>query len=104
MRKVVVTVAALLAVTCGVAGGLSGCAADNGVTSANILTDQLPSDVSAQRVLLAAVILSSGDINAAVQKGLVTEADVTQARDAILSNTLDLWRQRAETDVKASAP
>jgi hypothetical protein len=35
----------------------------------------------------------------AVDKSIVSAAEVNAARDAILANTLELWRQRAETDV-----
>jgi hypothetical protein len=54
-------------------------------------------------VLLAAVILSSGDIQAAVEKNIVSSAEVNEARDSILANTLELWRQRAEKDVAVAS-
>jgi hypothetical protein len=84
-------------------GTLAACTLPTGTQSANILTDKLPSDVSADGVLLAAVILSSGDIQTAVEKNIVSSAEVNAARDAILANTLDLWRQRAERDVTVAS-
>lgn len=102
MRKVIVGAVLVASLGLVATGGLVACAASSDYVSGDILTETLPQDVTAQGVLLAAVILSSGDINSAVDKGIVTGAEVTQARDAILANTLDLWRQRAETEVKAS--
>ena len=84
-------------------GTLAACTLPTGTQSANILTDKLPSDVSADGVLLAAVILSSGDIQTAVEKNIISSAEVNAARDAILANTLDLWRQRAEKDVTVAS-
>ena len=84
-------------------GTLTACALPTDVESGNILTDELPENVSADGVLLAAVILSSGDIQVAVEKSIVSAAEVDAARDAILANTLELWRQRAETDVAVAS-
>lgn len=102
MRKVIAGMVLVACLGLVATGGLVACAASADYVSGDILTETLPHDVSADGVLLAAVILSSGDINSAVSDGIVTTAEVTEARDAILANTLDLWRQRAETDVKAS--
>lgn len=66
--------------------------------SSDILNMKLPSDVSAKGVLLAAVLLSTADINSAVENGLVTPAEVATAQQAIVDGTLDFWRQRAEAD------
>lgn len=93
-------VACLLAAT---VSGLSGCApeAKPAVTpsaTSDILTRKLPSDVSAKGVLLAAVLLSTADINASVESGLITPAEVATAQQAISDGTLDFWRQRAEAD------
>ena len=85
------------------AGTLAACSLPTGVESGNILTDKLPENVSADGVLLAAVILSSGDIQVAVEKSIVSAAEVIAARDAILANTLELWRQRAETEVAVAS-
>ena len=84
-------------------GTLAACSLPSGTQSSNILTDTLPNNVSADGVLLAAVILSSGDIQGAVEKNIVSSAEVNAARDAILANTLDLWRQRAEKDVTVAS-
>ena len=53
-------------------------------------------DTTAEGVLTAAVILSSGDIDTAVAEGIVTPSEVTAAKAAIESKTLDQWRQLAE--------
>jgi hypothetical protein len=39
----------------------------------------------------------------AVEKSVVSAAEVNAARDAIIANTLELWRQRAETDVAVAS-
>jgi hypothetical protein len=64
----------------------------------DILTADLGADVSAQGVVLAAVLLVAGDIDKGLAQGVVTPAEVTEARLAIESGTLDMWRQRAESD------
>ncbi|MEY5017173.1 MAG: hypothetical protein RL431_222 [Actinomycetota bacterium] len=71
---------------------------DNVVVGYDILTDDLAPDVTARGVMLAAVLLVAGDIEQAVAKGTVTPAEVDEARSAIDAGTLDLWRQRAETE------
>jgi hypothetical protein len=67
-------------------------------TAESILTAELASDVSAEGVLLAAVLLRAGSIEEAVANGTVTPAEVDEARQAIDESTLDLWQQRAELD------
>lgn len=71
---------------------------DNVVVGYDILTENLSPDVTARGVMLAAVLLVAGDIEQAVAKGTVTPAEVDEARTAIDDGTLDLWRQRAETE------
>lgn len=99
MTWVLVSIGAVAIAT----GTLAACSLPTGVESGNILSDELPENVSADGVLLAAVILSSGDIQLAVQKSIVSVAEVNAARDAILANTLNLWRERAETDVAVAS-
>ena len=103
MRKIVTGVLVVIGASAIALGTLAACSLPTGVESANILTDKLPDNVTADGVLLAAVILSSGDIQAAVEKNIVSPAEVNQARDAILANTLELWRQRAEKDVAVAS-
>lgn len=103
MRKLVTGVLVVLGAGAIALGTLAACTLPTGVESANILTDELPENVSADGVLLAAVILSSGDIQGAVEKNIVSSAEVNAARDAILANTLELWRQRAEKDVAVAS-
>jgi hypothetical protein len=64
----------------------------------DILTANLGTDVSARGVVLAAVLLVAGDIEKGLAEGIVTPAEVDEARLAIDSGTLDMWRQRAELD------
>lgn len=66
----------------------------------DILTKELPADVSAKGVILAAVLLSTADIEEAISSGLVTPAEVATAQQAIEDGTLDIWRERAELDAK----
>jgi hypothetical protein len=49
-------------------------------------------------VLLAAILLATGDIEKALSDGLVTVADIDAATAAITNGTLDAWRERAEAD------
>ena len=103
MRKIVIGVLMAVGALAIATGTLAACSLPSGVESGNILTDQLPDNVTADGVLLAAVILSSGDIQAAVEKNIVSSAEVNEARDSILANTLELWRQRAEQDVAVAS-
>lgn len=64
-----------------------------------ILSMQLPADVSATGVMLAALLLSTSDIEAALAEGLVTPAEVSLAQEAIDDGLLNHWRQRAEQEV-----
>lgn len=93
------------AVVLGLSVSIAGCAsrATPAVTpssSSAILTMTLPTDVSAKGVVLAVVLLSTADIQASIELGLVTPAEVATARQAITDKTVDLWRQRAEADLK----
>lgn len=58
-------------------------------TSINV--DDLPGDVSPEGVIVAALLLQSGDIARAVEEGLVSPAEVEYAREAIASGTLQQW-------------
>lgn len=80
-----------------IGAGVTACAAVPTSESA-ILTAPLPADVSAEKVVLAAILLTTSDIDAAVADGVVTPAEVDAAALAIKDGTVDLWRQRAETD------
>lgn len=55
-------------------------------------------DLTAAGVVLAAVLLTTSDITAAVAEGLVTPAEVDAARAAIADGTLDEWRLKAEAE------
>lgn len=77
---------------------LGSCSQDNNEDNNTSTTTSFISDANPARVLLAAVILASGDIEKALLDGLVTAADVDAATDAIKNGTLDSWRQRAETE------
>lgn len=56
--------------------------------------------VTAKGVLTAAVVLSSGQVDTALAKGIITPAEVEEARKAIETNTLEKWQQKAEADLK----
>lgn len=78
---------------------VASCSQDSGDTTATTTTTPvLFSDANPARVLLAAVILASGDIEKAIIEGLVTSLDVDAAAAAIKNGTLDTWRERAETE------
>jgi hypothetical protein len=100
-RRTVVATCALAAI---VTGTLAGCALSvpnesmSVIDGNDILTADLGADVSARGVVLSAVLLVAGDIEKGLAQGLVTPAEVDEARLAIESGTLDMWRQRAESD------
>ena len=99
MRRIVIGIVISLGAIGLAFGTLAACSLPTGVESGNILTEKLPADVTPDGVLLAAVILSSGNIEVAVTQGIVSSAEVSEARDSILANTLKLWKQRAESEV-----
>ena len=55
-------------------------------------------DVSASGVVLAATLIAGGKIDEAVASGLVTPAEVDEARAAIEGGTLNEWVERAENE------
>ena len=83
---------AVLTVVMAAGLALSGC------SQATTTPPDLPvsSTVSAEGVVLAAVLLSTADIEASVAEGLVTPDEVDEARRAIADGTLDDWRELAE--------
>lgn len=99
-RNALTTAVAALAL----AGSLAGCSMTvpnesmSVIEGNDILTADLGADVSARGVVLAAVLLVAGDIEKGLAQGVVTIAEVDEARTAIESGTLDMWRQRAESD------
>ena len=79
-------IAISLAVSALAFGTLAACSLPTGVESGNILTEKLPADVTPDGVLLAAVILSSGDIAAAVTQGIVSSAEVNERHLGLTSS------------------
>ena len=53
-------------------------------------------EVRPERVLLAAAIIASGDIDDAVAEGLVTPDEVDAAVEAIANGDLDRWQDLAD--------
>jgi len=101
IRRTALVTIALAAV---LAGTVAGCASTvpsesmSVIDGNDILTADLGADVSARGVVLAAVLLVAGDIEKGLAQGVVTPSEVDEARLAIESGTLDMWRQRAESD------
>ena len=62
--------------------------------------NELPEGVTAQGVVLAAYLLSSGDIAIAVEEALVSPEEVELARKAIAENNLQEWVDRASEERK----
>jgi hypothetical protein len=100
-HRTAVATAALAAI---LVGTVAGCAMTvpsesmSVIDGNDILTADLGADVSARGVVLAAVLLVAGDIDKGLAEGIVTPSEVDEARLAIDSGTLDMWRQRAELD------
>jgi hypothetical protein len=80
-----------------VAGLLAGCTAAPAEADPETMV-KAPDAVTAEGVVLAAVLLTTADITAAVAEGLVTPAEVDAARAAIEDGTLDAWRVKAEQE------
>lgn len=93
------SLAAALALATAVSLAACAGAMDAAPSSHAILTSDLPSDVTARGVLLAAVLLSEGDVERAVADGLVMPAEVDEAIRAIDRGELDVWAQRAESEL-----
>lgn len=86
-------------------GSLSACASETQASvpqESDVLSMQLPNDVSAEGVVLAAVLLSTSDIELALAEGLVTPAEVDLAQAAVDDGTLQQWQQRAERELAAN--
>ena len=89
---------------------LSGCQpADTAQTSStsepsiagsDILTRELPTEITAYGVVLASLYIATGDVEEAIASGKVTPDEVYEAKQAIEDGVLDLWRQRAEAEIK----
>ncbi|MFM6971590.1 MAG: hypothetical protein ACKOWH_03255 [Rhodoluna sp.] len=59
------------------------------------IPDPLPADVTASGVVLAGILLTSGDIAKAVEEGLISPAEVDLARIAVKANRLGDWADLA---------
>lgn len=102
MRTKGATIAAAFSIALLCSGGLTACqseASSSQSSSSTILTMELPPEVSAKGVVLAAVLLSTSDIEAALAEGLVTPTELEYAQSAIDDGTLDEWKQRAEKEL-----
>ena len=95
---------------------LSGCQSDSGqVTSnpvtveqnelepdlsegVNIVPSPLPANVTARGVVLATVIIATGNVVSAVEAGLVSPEEVDLAREAIAQGRIQDWVDAAELD------
>ena len=88
----------LLATGCVSDGSVSGQASEQEVVvdqDAPEVEIELPEGVTAQGVVLAAYLLSGGDIALAVEETLVSPEEVELARKAIAENSLQEWVDRA---------
>ena len=61
---------------------------------------ELPEGVTAQGVILAAYLLTSGDIARAVEEALVSPEEVELARKAIEEDSLQEWVSRASKEIE----
>lgn len=80
---------------------VSGCGGEDEISEDPGQDTELVLDGEAipSRVILAAIVLATGDIDQAIIDGLVSPADVEAAVNAIENGTLDAWRQQAEADL-----
>lgn len=63
---------------------------------------QVPEGVDPVRVVLAFVLLSSGDLEAAISKGLVSPEEVAVSIAAVEEGTIQDWIDAAEESVAPS--
>jgi hypothetical protein len=74
--------------------------ADSATSVSDILNRELPPEITAYGVVLAALYIATGDAEEGIASGRITPAEVYEAKQAIEDGTLDLWRQRAESEIK----
>lgn len=60
-----------------------------------------PVDADPLRVLLAVVVLTTGDVDAAVAEGLVTPAELDLAEEAVAAREVSVWLARADLLIDA---
>lgn len=60
--------------------------------------DQLPEFVTAKGVVLATVIIATGNVSSAIEQGLVSPQEVDLARKAIAEGTVQDWVDAAEKE------
>lgn len=88
---------ALIALTSVSIFALSSCASEPKTEQTKeTVTLETSTTVTAEGVLTAAVILSSGNIEDALAKGIVTPDEVVEAEKAIKTNTLNDWKIAAQ--------
>ena len=77
---------------------MAGCASSSVAPTVvdNGIPTPLPADVSASGVVLAAYLMTSGDIESAVAEGLVSPTEVDLAKKAIADGTLESWVELAQ--------
>lgn len=90
----------VLTVTLIALGSLTLTACSQTVNNDEAYTSTATNEVSPAGVLKAAVLLSSGDIEKALENGTVTPEEVNNAKDAIEFGTLGEWQKLAEEELK----
>lgn len=86
-------------IVCALASSMAlvACSTSDDTSTTDTVVPVMMDPSRAPSVLLAALILATGDIEDALLQGLVTPADVEDATDAIEAGTLDQWRALAES-------
>ena len=64
----------------------------------SVVPDQLPEFVTAKGVVLATVIIATGNVGSAVEQGLVSPQEVDLARKAIAEGHVQDWVDAAEVE------
>jgi hypothetical protein len=64
-----------------------------------ILTRELPPEITAYGVVLAALYIATGDVEEVMASGKLSPDEVYEAKKAIEEGTLDIWRERAELEL-----
>lgn len=83
---------------------VAACGSDDGDTDSERTTpgddtsavvDVSPGELEPDKVILASVLLTVGDVDVALSEGLVTADEVDEAAAALEGGTLDVWMDRA---------
>ena len=99
VRGVIVPIATLsMVAACGSDDSDSGSERTTPGDDTSAVVDVSPDGVDPDKVILASVLLTVGDVDVALSEGLVTADEVDEAVAALEGGTLDVWMDWAAVD------